>query len=235
MTRLLDALNRHGKALAVRLRGGLHPKHLIHPPWQAWYLPYLKAGDRVLDLGCGTGAHARLAVTRSGGLVVGLDRARPRLWAMAVIADMTEPLPFRDASFDAVLCLDVIEHVALRQRVLVEISRVLTPAGRVMLSAPNRETTWRGRLRDAGLFAYSDPDHKIEYTAGTFRQEIKGAGLRVLTPLEPVVYDTPWAGLIDVIGGVSLPLYRRLMEWKRARAVADPRESTGFRVVACRA
>jgi len=48
----------------------------------------------------------------------------------------------------------------------------------------------------------------------------------------PVVYDTPWAGVIDAVGGVSLGLYARLSRWKRDVALSRPRESTGFRVVA---
>jgi hypothetical protein len=48
----------------------------------------------------------------------------------------------------------------------------------------------------------------------------------------PVVYDTPWAGIIDAVGGLSLGLYTRLSRWKRAVALRRPDESTGFRVVA---
>jgi len=51
-------------------------------------------------------------------------------------------------------------------------------------------------------------------------------------PVMPVVYDTPWAGVIDALGGVSLRLYARLSRWKREAALARPGESTGFRVVA---
>jgi hypothetical protein len=46
------------------------------------------------------------------------------------------------------------------------------------------------------------------------------------------VYDTPWAGVIDAVGGLSLGLYARLGRWKRDVALARPGESTGFRVVA---
>ena len=52
-------------------------------------------------------------------------------------------------------------------------------------------------------------------------------------PLDPVVYDTPWAGLIDTVGGFSLSVYARLARWKRRRALAEPRQSTGFRAL-CR-
>ena len=50
----------------------------------------------------------------------------------------------------------------------------------------------------------------------------------------PVVYDTPWAGLIDAVGGLSLGAYARLSRWKREAAVRHPAESTGFQAVARR-
>ena len=46
-------------------------------------------------------------------------------------------LPFRDASFDAVIATEVIEHVRYPYRLLEEIRRVLRPSGRVLLSTPN--------------------------------------------------------------------------------------------------
>ena len=103
-----------------------------------------------------------------------------------------------------------------------------------MVSGPNRETTWRRRLREAGLFAFSDPDHKVEYTGEEFLAELHAGGFVSEGPVMPVVYDTPWAGLIDMVGGLSLGLYTRLSRWKRAAALRVPRESTGFRVVARR-
>jgi hypothetical protein len=48
----------------------------------------------------------------------------------------------------------------------------------------------------------------------------------------PVVLDTPLAGAIDTLGGLSLGLYYRLSRWKREAALRRPEESTGFRVVA---
>ena len=48
----------------------------------------------------------------------------------------------------------------------------------------------------------------------------------------PVVYDTPLAGLIDVVGGLALAPYARLVRWKRAAALRHPEESIGFRIVA---
>ncbi len=119
--------------------------------------------------------------------------------------------------------------------VLREIARVLKDDGRLLVSGPNRDTRWRRRLRAAGLFAFSDPDHKIEYTQAEFVEELCRGGFEPDGPLMPVVYDTPWAGVIDAVGGVSLRAYARLARWKREAALRHPEESTGFQVVARKA
>ena len=129
------------------------------------------------------------------------------------------------------LFLDVIEHLMPHQAVLAGIRRVLRPGGRLLVSGPNREGRWRATVLSA-RFSFRDEDHKIEYTS-EFLAELGQASFVVEGPLEPGDYDTPWAGLIDVVGGLSLGLYARLARWKRVRALAEPRESTGFRAV-CR-
>ena len=62
--------------------------------------------------------------------------------------------------------------------------------------------------------------------------ELTQAGFEPEGAVMPVVLDTPWAGVIDAVGGVSLGLYDRLSRWKRDAALRRPEESTGFRVVA---
>ena len=153
----LDFLNRRGPAVAVRLTRytgksahAVHPKHLSDAPWHRWYIEHLDRGDLVLDLGCSTAAHAVVAAPAVRG-IVGVDHDGTLLATAArgaradnlrlLAVDLTERLPFRDASFDAVLFLDVIEHLEPRRQVLVEIARVLKPQGRLLVSAPNRETT----------------------------------------------------------------------------------------------
>jgi SAM-dependent methyltransferase len=146
--------------------------------------------------------------------------------------DITGAFPFPDRTFEKALFLDVIEHLVPRVAVLHEIRRVLKDNGRLLVSGPNRESSWRHSLREAGLFSYSDPDHKIEYTREEFLAELREAGFEPEGPVMPVVLDTPWAGVIDAVGGVSLSLYDRLSRWKRDAALRRPEESTGFRVVA---
>ncbi len=247
----VDSLNRRGGAFAVRLvrytgksREPIHPKHLVDAPWHHWYVDYLRANDVVLDVGCANGVHT-LAAARRARQVLGMDSDVAQLGIAAATArrhaidnvrlvawDVTGAFPFPSETFDAVLFLDVIEHLEPRVAVLQEIRRVLRPGGRLLLSAPHRDTSWRRRLRAAGLFAFSDADHKVEYSRDSLLAELASGGFEPTEPIMPVVYDTPLAGLIDVVGGLALAPYARLVRWKRAAALRHPEESIGFRVVA---
>jgi protein-L-isoaspartate(D-aspartate) O-methyltransferase len=204
----------------------------------------LRPDDRVLDVGTNNGAHLVRAAMRCR-TIVGFDydstqlghaareiRMRALGHAVVFAGDVTGTFPFRDGAFDVALFLDVIEHVVPRVAVLREIHRVLREGGRLLVSAPNRETRWRSTLRAAGLFSYSDPDHKIEYSRDEFLAELRAGGFEPIGPLMPVVLDTPWAGAIDAVGGLSLSLYYRLSRWKRDAALRRPADSTGFRAVA---
>lgn len=108
----------------------------------------LRPGERVLDVGCGTGVVARLAADRVGddGAVTGLD-VNPGMLAVArsaVPPDLeiewcqasAESIPLPDETFDAVLCPMSLQFVPDRPAALREIRRVLAPGGRLALSAP---------------------------------------------------------------------------------------------------
>jgi ubiquinone/menaquinone biosynthesis C-methylase UbiE len=103
-------------------------------------------GERVLDVGCGSGVVTREIARRVGadGRVVGLD-ASPGLLAVARelaqaagLGDRVEfregsalHLPFADGSFDAVLCVTVLSHVPGGEHAVPELVRVLKPGGRL--------------------------------------------------------------------------------------------------------
>jgi ubiquinone/menaquinone biosynthesis C-methylase UbiE len=107
----------------------------------------LKAGERVLDVGCGTGAVARTAAPRVGsaGRVVGVDTSVARIQVAESlpapdgapitwrIGDATA-LPDADASYDVVLCQQVLHLIRDRETALREMHRVLRPDGRLGLS-----------------------------------------------------------------------------------------------------
>lgn len=97
------------------------------------------AGKDVLDLGCAGGFMAE-ALARAGARVSGLDPAEDavaaaRAHAAAENLDIDyrvgfgEALPYDDDAFDAVVCVDVLEHVRDLGTVLEEIRRVLRPGG----------------------------------------------------------------------------------------------------------
>ncbi len=157
--------------------------HPDSPPWfnilkdriqhRAWILGLEKAaipsGSTVLDLGCGTGRWIRRYVQR-GMSPVGLDatdgmlrRAAARGSASSLTLGHIQELPFRDATFDLVSDVTVIQHVQTRdhQQILSEMARVLRPDGYVLLIElirgnaphifPRRATDWSDAANAAGL------------------------------------------------------------------------------------
>ncbi len=103
-------------------------------------------GDRVLDVGAGTGrslAEVRRAVG-PGGLAVGVDFTEAmlrRAVGVRVLADALV-LPFPDSVFDAVVSAFVLRDVADQRRMLEEMARVVKPEGRVAILEIGRPT-WR--------------------------------------------------------------------------------------------
>jgi ubiquinone/menaquinone biosynthesis C-methylase UbiE len=98
-------------------------------------LPAASPGPRLLDLGCGTGHYLRWARER-GYQVAGTDGSEAMLAEARRLnpaADLrlapAEALPFPDASFDAVLCIEVLRYLPRIDPCLREMSRVLRPGG----------------------------------------------------------------------------------------------------------
>ena len=98
------------------------------------------ARGRILDLGCGTGGV--LQHLQGLGDAVGLDPAPEaarycRRRALPMVLGSGLELPFADGSFDAVLALDVIEHVPDDVAMLREARRVLRPGGTLVVTVPS--------------------------------------------------------------------------------------------------
>ena len=105
-------------------------------------------GKDVLDLGCAGGFMAE-ALAQRGARVTGIDPAAAaidaaRIHARAEGLDIVyhtgvgEALPYPAASFDAVVCVDVLEHVADLAQVLAEVTRTLRPGGLFLFDTINR-------------------------------------------------------------------------------------------------
>lgn len=103
-----------------------------------------RPGARLLDLGCADGAVTlRIAERVRAGEVHGVElipelAERARAAGVTVVgADLGEPLPFADASFDVVHSNQVIEHLPRTDRFMREIRRVLRPDGYAIVSTNN--------------------------------------------------------------------------------------------------
>ncbi|MFZ1040531.1 MAG: class I SAM-dependent methyltransferase [Anaerolineales bacterium] len=120
-------------------------KHLLQPSQKSiGVLSQIKAGDRVLDVGCGSGRLTLAAQqwTSERGEAVGIDPSPEMIEVARQNAKragskakfelgLAESLPFRDASFDVVLNRLMLHHLPedLKQRGLAEMRRVLKPSG----------------------------------------------------------------------------------------------------------
>lgn len=99
----------------------------------AEFLPQMQG--RVLDVGCGQKPY-RMLVPASEYLGVDIDSEVTRRLGIADLFYDGQKLPFADATFDAVLCSQVLEHVFTPDEFLREIRRVLRPGGVLLLATP---------------------------------------------------------------------------------------------------
>lgn len=124
------------------------PGEIWYEHWHRYHFAAPAVADRdVLDIACGAGYGSAL-LARHAARVVGADlsqaaieHARARYASVPNLefrqADCAA-LPFPDASFDAVVSFETLEHIAAQQAFLDEVRRVLRPAGLVVLSCPNK-------------------------------------------------------------------------------------------------
>ncbi len=111
---------------------------------------------RVLDIPAGAGQMTQ-ALGEQGHEVVPADiNAHDPSF---VWADMTAPLPFPDASFDVVLCLEGIEHVQRPHDLLGELFRVCKVGGSVIVTTPNVSSMY-SRLQ----FLFTGTLHQFHFT-----------------------------------------------------------------------
>ena len=201
----------------------------------------LRGRGRVLDVGCSAGYLAK-RLQEQGSTVVGLDidpraveLAGPFCEAVHVGDVETMELPFEPASFDAVLCGDVIEHLRDPEAFLARVRPLLRPDGRLALSTPNI-ANWAMRLGLLfGRFRYTewgllDRGHTHLFTRTTLRECLEAAGYRVtrfdFTVPVPVLSTPRVEGLAHAIGRLrpSLFAYQFVVE---AAPGPDAPESPG--------
>jgi len=131
-------------------------------------------GERILDIGCGTGVlAARIASRVPGARVVGIDpdaraqrltarRARAAVAGVSHCVAPGERLPFADSSFDRIVSSLALHHVpdAAKARVLQEARRVLSSGGTLLLADFDTALSrfvFRGRRSGLPIARFTDP------------------------------------------------------------------------------
>lgn len=141
-----------------------------------WIAKHLSAGVQYVSLDYPATGHEMYA-------------ARPDVFSDAA------RLPFCDAAFDGLICLEVLEHVADPARVMTEIARVLKPGGRAWISMP-----FLYPLHDA-------PFDFQRFTEYGLRRDVQRAGLKVVA-LEKRGHAIRTAGVLGCLA-IAGALYGR--------------------------
>jgi SAM-dependent methyltransferase len=135
-------------------------------------------GRNVLDLGCRDGALTQAYA--GGNEIVGVDADREALAEAQKLgietrwADLDDPLPFGDASFDVVVAGELLEHLRDPHRVVSEVLRVVRPGGTFVGSVPNAYRL-KNRLRFLlGRKPENDPTHLQMFSAHDVRALLAG-------------------------------------------------------------
>ena len=172
---------------AVEYGGGVHTKHR-HTRYHDFFTQRIRAGERVLDIGCGVGVVAFDIAQQTGAAVVGIDlssdniaTARERYRHPQVEYRVQDGLQdCLDGPFDVVVLSNILEHLPDRPAFLRRI-RDVTKASRILIRVPLFERDWQVPLkRELGVEWRLDTTHETEYTHESFAQEMVDAGIEVV-------------------------------------------------------
>jgi 2-polyprenyl-3-methyl-5-hydroxy-6-metoxy-1,4-benzoquinol methylase len=156
-----------------------------------WYrfaeeiLPEVGTYPRTVELGCGRGEFARLLRDR-GFDVTAVDVDSHNVTACQALgfrteqADLNQLLPFEDDRFDLAVMLEVIEHIPLADRLVMEISRILRRDGLLLLSTPNCAWILYRIQSLLGSPPHNESYHFRFFVQRNLTEMLKSAGLEIV-------------------------------------------------------
>lgn len=195
----------------------------------------LKEGMTLLDLGCGEGRHTLSAALTAPIHAVGLDMSRRDLTtarnrcgdfesltktenAPSLIEGDGARLPFADATFDRIICSEVLEHIHDYETFLREIRRVIKPGGLFAASVPSFFPEWV-------CWKLSDAYHEVEgghvriFNARALERSISDLGFKRFESHRAHALHSPywWLRCLFWRGEQAqhpiVNLYHRLLVW----------------------
>lgn len=150
--------------------------------FKEWISEYVPKGGRILDVGCGSGTFAAQSPDYEWHGIdwdIGPAKNNP---ISAVVHNVEEqPYPYETASFDAITCSELIEHVVHPIPIYKEIKRLLRRNGTLFLSTPNH--TWLVNVMNGfqNLIYNHSQSHTVEhirtYDFEAHRRTLAEAGL----------------------------------------------------------
>ena len=195
----------------------------------------IQPGDRILDVGCGTGRHTCAAYRLEKVSVIGTDldladllksaeglKLHDRLgehgsgfWGLAVADTMT--LPFRDCTFKVVICSEVLEHLYDYHTGIAEAVRVLQRDGFLVVSVPRR---WPERICWAlsGEYAQAEGGHVRIFKKNLLKTCIEQAGVEMIWSHHAHSLHSPYWWLKCLVGPSRndnrlVNIYHRFLTW----------------------
>ena len=138
----------------------------------------------LLEIGCGPGYFLREAERAGVARAIGVDRnswavEQARASGLTAFVGSIEALP-RERMFDAVVMLDLLEHVTDPPAFLAQVSARLRVGGRVLIMTPNIRSAL-ARVSGERWVSFKIPEHVYYYSPRSIRRLLRAAGFEVIS------------------------------------------------------
>lgn len=123
-------------------------------------------GGALLDVGAGVGDFIRILQKETSCTLYGVDLMHSSVPGVEwYVQDLNRNLQFQNGKFNAITCLEVLEHVENPRKLVREMFRVLKPGGTLILSTPNNQS-WRA------ILSYVFRGHFVDFTDSSYPAHI---------------------------------------------------------------
>lgn len=192
----------------------------------------LRPNSLILDAGCGSGRHLRALAKLPDLKIIGIDRNGSDLNdALTALKNMPDALsdnylvscadiknlPFASASFDCVICSEVLEHIPEHENALKELVRILKPQGDLVVSVP-RYFTEKICWLISTAYHNEEGGHVRIYKKKKLQKMLANQGVKCWKINYKHALHTPYWWLKCLVGlknekNVFIRYYKRFLEW----------------------